>query len=70
MKKILGYIGTYFFYYIGDISCKVSYIKIRNKYLGNMLLGETLFNIYQKSMDLSIKIQDWGGLEKPWKHAK
>ena len=57
MKKILGYFGSYFFYYLGDLISKpMMWLDL-----------EFLYPVYKKCMHISLDIQDWAHLEKPWK---
>jgi len=55
MKKIIAYIGSYLFYSLGHMSSLL------------MKLYPGFWSLYQKLMVTSIKIQDWAGLDKPWK---
>jgi hypothetical protein len=54
MKKIIGYTGSYLFFYLGCLAASLMYI------------APGIWNLYQKLMIKSIKIQDWAGLDKPW----
>jgi len=60
MKKLIGYIGAYGCYYIGDFFCRIGY---KLDYL-------FLYNLYNKFMLWSSDIQDWAKLDKPWKKAE
>lgn len=60
MKKIVGFIGTYSFYYTGYV---VAYF-IYSEY------GAWMYPIYNILMTKSSDIQDWAGLSKPWKEIK
>jgi hypothetical protein len=62
MKKIIGYIGSYFCYYIGDFFSKLAY--------SNIFHCQFTFDMYQKFMNYSIKIQEWANNQKPWKNKK
>lgn len=65
MKRIVAYIGAYSFYWLGDLACLLS---IRLDGLAPDSVVEWLCDAYQRNMSLSVRIQDWGGLEKPWTH--
>jgi hypothetical protein len=56
MKKILGYLGSYFFYYSANF---ISLLMIRWDI-------DFLYPIYRKFINISLKIQDWAHLERPW----
>jgi hypothetical protein len=57
MKKVIGFIGAWFFYYLGHISSKLMYMR-----------GfEWLYGVYQNMMNRSVNIQDWANLDSPWK---
>lgn len=60
MKKLIGFIGAYICYWIGDMFCKISY-KFEYEFLAEN---------YQRFMDWSEKIQNWAELERPWKEVK
>lgn len=70
MKKIIGYIITYIFYYIGCFFSWVSFIKIKNTLIFDMRglrwIGNILFRLYNWFMIKSIIIQDYFKLDKPW----
>lgn len=57
MKKVIAYIGSYIFYYLGHWT--------------SILMGKAgfafLYQIYSWFMNVSVKIQDWVGNDKPWK---
>lgn len=63
MKKILGWIGSNLFYHIGDTACRLS---VKKPFRNSQLIGD----IYQRSMKISIEIQDWAGNTGPWKKTK
>lgn len=74
MKKLIGYIGAYGCYYIGDFFCKIGYLKInKDKYLYDFLpnfMGTFIFNRYHSFMFYSGQIQDWAKLDKPWTNVE
>jgi hypothetical protein len=57
MKKFIGYIGAYSFYYLGHWT--------------SIIMGKSrfvfLYTAYSWLMNTSVNIQDWAGLDKPWK---
>lgn len=55
MKKIIGYIGTWMFYYLGHFTSKLMYRM------------HFLYKPYQWFMMKSFQIQDWANLKSPWK---
>jgi len=57
MKKVIAYIGSYIFYYLGH---GTSLLMGRNRF-------PFLYPAYSRLMNISVKIQDWGGNYKPWK---
>lgn len=59
MKKLLGFIPSYLFFYIGDLISRIMY-KINSRY------PYILYNFF---MDKSSYIQDWAGLKGPWKNV-
>ena len=56
MKKLLGYIGSYSCYWIGDLFSKIL-VKFPTP---------IIFIGYQQFMEWSCNIQDWAKLDKPW----
>ena len=58
MKKTIGFIGSNFFFFLGNITSKLS----------NSI--PFLWGTYQKLMVTSIRIQDWAKLDKPWKRTE
>lgn len=54
MKKIIGFIGSNFLYWLGNLIFKLT------KHI------HIFWNMYQKLMITSIRIQDWAKLDKPW----
>lgn len=70
MKKLIGYIGTYVCYWIGDIFCKICSWKIYEEYFWDNYfenIGMFLVNQYQNFMNWSSNIQDWSKIDGPWK---
>jgi hypothetical protein len=59
MKKILGYLGTHFFYYLANF---ISIFMIRWDL-------SFLYPSYKNLINISLTIQDWAHLEKPWKES-
>jgi hypothetical protein len=57
MKKLLGYIGAWSLYHIGNSAANFS------KYIPD---NEFIWEIYDWSMNASIDIQDWAGNKTPW----
>ena len=55
MKKIIGYIGSYGLFWMGQI---VSIV---------MLQTGLFYTQYNWLMSKSSDIQDWAGLDRPWK---
>ena len=70
MKKLIGYIGAYAFYYMGDAACKLIALKVNGQYIfdedGLNCIGSLLAEAYQLTMKWSMDFQDWAGNEKPW----
>ena len=70
MKKLIGYVGAYSFYYMGDAACKLTGLKIRGQYVFDedrlTWIGSFLAEAYQLTMKWSMDFQDWAGNEKPW----
>lgn len=60
MNKIIGFLGTYLCYYLGCIFGFLAY----------NIEFEWLYIWYCNLMEWSSKIQDWAGLEGPWKEPK
>jgi hypothetical protein len=56
MKNIIGFIGAYTCFIIGDAACRVCYFKYNSKYIFDCGL---LANTYQRMMHYSIQINDW-----------
>jgi hypothetical protein len=66
MKKIAGYILSYICFFLGDISSKISHIKINDRTIfDNTLFGYWLAKLYQWFMWRSDQLQTWGGCG-PW----
>ena len=61
MKKLISFLPVYIFYYIGDLISKTWKTKYNKKGRG--------YYIYNVCMTLSSEIQDWSGLDKPWKNV-
>ena len=56
MKKIIGYIGSYILFWIGHaVSIVMNWTDGR------------FYGTYNYLMGASIKVQDWAGLDEPWK---
>ena len=57
MKKIVGLIGSYTFFYLGDWT--------------SILMEKTgwdwLYLIYREFMNWSLNLQYWADLDRPWK---
>ena len=70
MKKIIGYIGAYFFFHIGNFACKISHFKVKGEFFFDRkrysVIGYFLARRYQKWMHLSYNIQKWAGNKTPW----
>lgn len=71
MKKFI----VYLLYYIGDIACRISYIKYSStQFLFDFKLltwiGNILYKIYSESMFKSEQLQVKWKLEGPWKDFK
>jgi hypothetical protein len=78
MKKIIAFILSWICYFIGNILCDISYMKIKRKnkevywFDGpensfRMKLGFWLSDKYQIWMLRSLSIQEWAGNKTPWK---
>ena len=57
MKKVIGLIGSYAFFYLGD------WTSILMKKTG----CEFLYPIYKEFMNYSLNLQYWADLDRPWK---
>ena len=74
MKKIIGYIGTYTCFWIGEVFGKICYWKLPtgeyfwDTYFEN--IGMFCVNQYQNFMIWSTNIQDWSGIDGPWKEIE
>lgn len=57
MKKIIGLLGSYMFFYLGDWT--------------SLLMEKTgwewLYSIYREFMNWSLNLQYWADLDRPWK---
>lgn len=58
MKKIVGYIGAWSLYWMGD-----GISRLMNTNFTSCLL----YRVYNKLMCWSCAVQDWAGLEQPWR---
>ena len=58
IKKIIGFIPTWVCYYIGHWASLV---------MDKFHVGYRFYNTF---MIWSIEIQDWSGLERPWKNVE
>ena len=73
MKKIIGYSGAYIYLWIGDLSCKIGYIKYKGEYIfDNQLsfMSGFIFNSYNYFIVKSSNIQDWAKIDGPWKNVE
>ena len=55
MKKIIGYIGTWVFYFFGYLCSKL------------MNVMPVFYTLYKWFMMKSFEVQDWSKLKSPWK---
>ena len=63
MKKLLGFIPVYLFFYLGKTFEKISYYLDR---LGFLLTEMALYHISVNLYWLSYTIQHWANLKKPF----
>lgn len=72
MKKLMGYIGAYVCYWVGDLFCKICNWKMMDEYFWDNYEknGMWLADQYNKFMNWSSQIQDWSGIDGPWKELK
>lgn len=57
MKKIVGLLGSYMFFYLGDWTSIIMY-----KF--NL---DFLYPVYRDFMNWSLNLQYWADLDRPWK---
>lgn len=57
MKKIIGLIGSYTFFYLGD------WTSILMEKTG----WDSLYIVYKEFMNWSLNIQYWAEIDRPWK---
>ena len=57
MKKIVGYIGSYSFYYLGHWTSIIMY----------KFDLDFLYPLYRELMNWSLNLQYWANLDRPWK---
>lgn len=55
MKKLIALVGAYTFYQLGD-------------WVSRFVMWDGFgYRVYSKLMEYSMRIQDWGRLDKPWR---
>lgn len=60
MKRIVGYLASWALFWLGDITAK----------LMNHDPLAWLYPVYNRIMGWSVDVQDWSGVDGPWKEAK
>jgi len=59
MKKLIGFIGVWSLYFLGDLTSRLMYKKGL----------QWLYVPSCKLMIWSLNVQDWAKLAKPWEHV-
>lgn len=61
MKKLIAFPLIHLTYWLGDIWSKIAY---------KFDTWEFAFNVYQKFMDISLRLEEWNDTQYIWKKVK